>query len=108
MKALNFIAIPKANNEVLAAARKRRQMNEVVIEQRLEIEVSERQARSIRYRMTQARFPQARNCRFRSNELRDRLMRHNFTKSQRPQIQHQGGSDRRQSLRFGKRGALLQ
>ncbi len=57
MKALKFIAIPKAYDEVLAAARKRRQMTEVVIEQLLEIEVSERQARSIRYRMTQARFP---------------------------------------------------
>jgi len=57
MKTLKFIAIPKAYDEVLAAARKRRQMTEVVIEQLLEIEVSERQARSIRYRMTQARFP---------------------------------------------------
>lgn len=57
MKALKFVAIPKAYDEVLAAARKRRQMTEVVIEQLLEIEVSERQARSIRYRMTQARFP---------------------------------------------------
>jgi DNA replication protein DnaC len=57
MKTLKFIAIPKAYDEVLAAARKRRQMTEVVIEQLLEIEVSERKARSIRYRMTQARFP---------------------------------------------------
>jgi len=57
MKALKFIAIPKAYDEVLAAARKRRQLTEVVIEQLLEIEVSERKARSIRYRMTQARFP---------------------------------------------------
>ncbi len=57
MKALKFIAIPKVYDEVLAAARKRRQMTEVGIEQLLEIEVSERQARSIRYRMTQARFP---------------------------------------------------
>jgi len=57
MKTLKFIAIPKAYDEVLAAARKRRQMTAVVIEQLLEIEVSERKARSIRYRMTQARFP---------------------------------------------------
>ena len=57
MKTLKFVAIPKAYDEVLAAARKRRQMTEVVIEQLLEIEVSERKARSIRYRMTQARFP---------------------------------------------------
>ena len=57
MKTLKFVAIPKAYDEVLAAARKRRQITEVVIEQLLEIEVSERQARSIRYRMTQARFP---------------------------------------------------
>jgi DNA replication protein DnaC len=57
MRALKFVAIPKAYDEVLAAARKRRQMTEVVIEQLLEIEVSERKARSIRYRMTQARFP---------------------------------------------------
>ncbi len=57
MKILKFVAIPKAYDEVLAAARKRRQMTEVVIEQLLEIEVSERKARSIRYRMTQARFP---------------------------------------------------
>ena len=42
MKTLKFIAIPKAYDEVLAAARKRRQMTEVVIEQLLEIEVSER------------------------------------------------------------------
>jgi len=57
MKTLKFIAIPKAYDEVLAAARKRRQTTETVIEELLEIEVSERQARSIRYRMTQARFP---------------------------------------------------
>jgi DNA replication protein DnaC len=57
MKTLKFVAIPKAYDEVLAAARKRRQVTEVVIEQLLEIEVSERKARSIRYRMTQARFP---------------------------------------------------
>ena len=57
MKTLKFVAIPKAYDEVLAAARKRRQLTEVVIEQLLEIEVSERKARSIRYRMTQARFP---------------------------------------------------
>ncbi|NOR39942.1 MAG: cell division protein ZapE [Gammaproteobacteria bacterium] len=57
MKALKFVAIPKAYDEVLAAARQRRQLTEVVIEQLLEIEVSERKARSIRYRMTQARFP---------------------------------------------------
>ena len=57
MKSLKFIAIPKAYDEVLASARKRRQTTETVVEQLLEIEVSERQARSIRYRMTQARFP---------------------------------------------------
>jgi DNA replication protein DnaC len=57
MKQLKFIAIPKVYDEVLAAARKRRQTTETVIEDLLEIEVSERQARSIRYRMTQARFP---------------------------------------------------
>ena len=57
MKTLKFVAIPKAYDEVLATARKRRQLTEVVIEQLLEIEVSERKARSIRYRMTQARFP---------------------------------------------------
>ena len=61
MKTLKFIAIPKAYDEVLAAARKRRQTTEVVIEELLEIEVSERQARSIRYRMTQARFPVAKD-----------------------------------------------
>ena len=61
MKTLRFIAIPKAYDEVLAAAHKRRQVTEVVIEQLLQIEVSERQARSIRYRMTQARFPVPKN-----------------------------------------------
>ena len=57
MKELKFVAIPKAYDEVLAAARKRRQTTETVIEELFEIEVCERQARSIRYRMTQARFP---------------------------------------------------
>ena len=57
MKSLKFVAIPKAYDEVLATARKRKQTTETVIEQLFEIEVSERQARSIRYRMTQARFP---------------------------------------------------
>ncbi|MCH8930600.1 MAG: ATP-binding protein, partial [Proteobacteria bacterium] len=57
MKSLKFVAIPKAYDEVLASARKRRQTTETVIEQLFEVEVSERQARSIRYRMTQARFP---------------------------------------------------
>ena len=57
MKSLKFVAIPKAYDEVLATARKRKQTTETVIEQLFEIEVRERQARSIRYRMTQARFP---------------------------------------------------
>ena len=37
--------------------RKRRQTHETVIEELLQVEVAERRARSIRYRMTQARFP---------------------------------------------------
>jgi len=61
MKSLKFVAIPKAYDEVLATARKRKQTTDTVIEQLFEIEVSERQARSIRYRMTQARFPVAKD-----------------------------------------------
>ena len=57
MKSLKFVAIPKAYDEVLATARKRKQTTGTVIEQLFEIEVGERQARSIRHRMTQARFP---------------------------------------------------
>ena len=57
MKSLKFVAITKVYDEVLATARKRKQTTETVIEQLLGVEVSERQARSIRYRMTQARFP---------------------------------------------------
>ena len=57
MKTLKFVGMPKAYDEVLAAGRKRRQSTEVVIEELLHIEVGERSARSIRYRMTQARFP---------------------------------------------------
>ena len=45
MKSLKFVAIPKAYDEVLATARKRKQTTETVIEQLFEIEVSERQAR---------------------------------------------------------------
>ena len=57
MKSLKFVGMPKAYDEVLAAGRKRRQSLEVVLEELLQIEVGERSARSIRYRMTQARFP---------------------------------------------------
>ena len=57
MKILKFVGIPKAYDEVLAAGRKRRHTTETVIEELLQVEVSERRARSIRYRMTQARFP---------------------------------------------------
>ena len=57
MKSLKFVGIPKVYDEVLAGGRKRRQTTETIIEELLQIEVSERQARSIRYRMTQARFP---------------------------------------------------
>ena len=57
MKTLKFVGMPKAYDEVLAAGRKRRQTTETVIEELLQVEVSERRARSIRYRMTQARFP---------------------------------------------------
>ena len=57
MASLKFIAMPKAYDEVLAAGRKRRLSSEAVIEELLEVEVAERSARSIRYRMTQARFP---------------------------------------------------
>lgn len=57
MKSLKFVGIPRVYDEVLAAGRKRHQTTEVVIEELLQIEVSERRARSIRYRMTQARFP---------------------------------------------------
>jgi DNA replication protein DnaC len=57
MKELKFIGVPKAYDEVMASGRKRRQIPEAIIESLLEIEVAERRARSIRYRMTQARFP---------------------------------------------------
>ena len=57
MKSLKFVGMPKAYDEVLAAAHKRRQPTEAVIEELFQIEVGERRARSIRYRMTQARFP---------------------------------------------------
>jgi|GEM_PF-3014247 len=57
MKTLKFVGIPKAYDEVLAAGCKRRQSVEIIIEELLQIEVGERSARSIRYRMTQARFP---------------------------------------------------
>ena len=61
MKTLKFVGIPKAYDEVLAAGRKRRHTTETVIEELLQVEVSERRARSIRYRMTQARFPVAKD-----------------------------------------------
>ncbi len=57
MKTLKFIGMPKAYDEVLAAGRKRRQTAETIIEELFQVEVSERRTRSIRYRMTQARFP---------------------------------------------------
>jgi DNA replication protein DnaC len=57
MKTLKFVGMPKAYDEVLATGRKRRHTTETVIEELLQVEVSERRARSIRYRMTQARFP---------------------------------------------------
>ncbi len=57
MKTLKFIGMPKAYDEVLAAGRKRRQTPETIIEELFQVEVNERRTRSIRYRMTQARFP---------------------------------------------------
>ena len=57
MKALKFVGMPKVYDEVLAAGRKRRRIPEAIFEELLEAEVGERRARSIRYRMTQARFP---------------------------------------------------
>ncbi len=57
MKSLKVLALPNPDDAVLASARKRHQTTETVIEQLFEVEVSEREARSIRYRMTQARFP---------------------------------------------------
>ena len=57
MKSLKFVGMPKVYDEVLAAGRKRRQTTETIIEELFQIEVGERCARSIRYRMTQARFP---------------------------------------------------
>ncbi len=57
MKALKFVGTPKVYDEVLAAGRKRRRIPEAIFEELLEAEVGERRARSIRYRMTQARFP---------------------------------------------------
>ncbi|MFT7287892.1 MAG: DNA replication protein DnaC [Halieaceae bacterium] len=57
MKSLKFVGMPRVYDAVLAGGRKRRQTTETIIEELLQIEVSERQAPSIRYRMTQARFP---------------------------------------------------
>ncbi len=57
MQELKFVGMPKVYDEVLAAGRKRKQIPEAIIETLLETEVGERRARSIRYRMTQARFP---------------------------------------------------
>ena len=57
MRALKFVGMPKVYDEVLAAGRKQRRIPEAIIEELLEAELSERRARSIRYRMTQARFP---------------------------------------------------
>ncbi len=57
MKSLKFIGMPKAYDEVLAAGRKRRQTPETIIEELFQVEVNERRTRSLRYRMTQARFP---------------------------------------------------
>jgi len=57
MKSLKFVGMPKAYDEVLTAGHKRRQTTETIIEELFQIEVGERRARSIRYRMTQARFP---------------------------------------------------
>jgi DNA replication protein DnaC len=57
MQELKFVGMPKVYDEVLASGRKRKQIPEAIIETLLETEVSERRARSIRYRMTQARFP---------------------------------------------------
>jgi DNA replication protein DnaC len=57
MKTLKFVGMAKAYDEVLASGRKRRHTTETVIEELLQVEVGERRARSIRYRMTQARFP---------------------------------------------------
>ena len=47
MKTLKFVALPKVYDEVLASARKRRHTTETIIEELLNIEVSERQARTI-------------------------------------------------------------
>lgn len=57
MKELKFVGIPKIYDETLASGRKRRKIPEVLFEELLQAEVGERRARSIRYRMTQARFP---------------------------------------------------
>jgi DNA replication protein DnaC len=57
MKQLKLISMPKIYDEVLASASKRRQTPATVIETLLQAEVAEREARSIRYRMTQAKFP---------------------------------------------------
>ncbi len=57
MKELRLIAVPKLYDEILASGRKRRHTPELVVEALLEAEVAERRARSIRYRMNQARFP---------------------------------------------------
>ncbi|MBQ74142.1 MAG: ATPase [Gammaproteobacteria bacterium] len=49
--------MPKIYDEVLASAQKRKHTSATVIETLLQAEVAERDARSIRYRMTQAKFP---------------------------------------------------
>ena len=57
MKQIKLISMPKIYDEVLASAQKRRHTPATVIETLLQAEVAERDARSIRYRMTQAKFP---------------------------------------------------
>ncbi len=57
MKSLKFVGMPKAYDEVMSAGIKRRKTTESILEELLQIEVSERRARAIRYRTTQARFP---------------------------------------------------
>ena len=49
MKTHKFVGMPKVYDEVLAAGRKRRHTTETVIEELLQVEVSERRARSIPY-----------------------------------------------------------
>ncbi len=57
MKQLKLVSMPKIYDEVLTTASKRRHTAATVIETLLQAEVAERKARSIRYRMTQAKFP---------------------------------------------------